>query len=64
MNIWVILSIVWLVGLLIAHVVAMIKSEIYREVAGAAITVVLGALVTMFALVNILNYFIVRAIVP
>ena len=57
MNILVILSIAWLVGLLIAHVVAMIKIEIYREVAGAAITFVIVVLATILSVICILNYF-------
>ena len=39
MNIWVILSIAWLVGMLIAHVVAMIKNETYRKDLGAALSI-------------------------
>ena len=57
MNIWVILSIVWLVGLLIAHVVAMIKDVVYREVAGAAITFVLVVLVTIISIFYLIDYF-------
>jgi len=57
MNILVILSIAWLVGLLIAHVVAMIKDVVYREVAGAAITFVLVVLVTIISIFYLIDYF-------
>jgi len=62
MNIWIILSIVWLVGLLIAHVVAMIKNELYRLTVGIVVTVVIVALFTVLATFNLLVYF--KLVVP
>ena len=61
MNILVILSIVWLAGLLIAHVVAMIKNETYRNEIGINVTIIGLVLITALAITLIFAYFIESA---